>query len=188
MNNTKGKTIRIIFAIILAILLYIVAGGGKEVVKESMEQHIEKPIRTVALQEEEFLPIQEYRVVPKKVVVAQIEAPKSNVKVVATRSTPTRGNLIGTFEFTAYCPCTKCCGANAKGITASGTKVQANRTIAVDPKMIPLGSKVHIEGYGDYIAEDRGGAIKGNKIDMFFYTHQEALNFGRKKGIKVYWR
>lgn len=114
-------------------------------------------------------------------VVAKITIP-------TTRSNKGGGSLIGIFEATAYCPCTKCCGPNAKGITASGTKVQANRTIAVDPKVIPLGSKVHIEGFGDYIAEDTGGAIKGYKIDIYFPDHQSALNFGRKKGIKVYWR
>lgn len=89
-----------------------------------------------------------------------------------------------TFEATGYCSCTKCCGPNAKGITATGTKVQANRTIAVDPKVIPLGSKVEIEGFGTFTAEDTGSAVKGNIVDIYFNTHQEALNWGRRK-VKV---
>ena len=56
--------------------------------------------------------------------------------------------------------------------------------IAVDPKVIPLGSKVHVEGYGYAVAADTGGAIKGNKIDVFFPSKQDAINWGRKT-IKI---
>ena len=85
------------------------------------------------------------------------------------------------FEATAYCACPKCCGKWADGITASGTKVTAKRTIAVDSNLIPLGSKVEIEGLGTYIAEDTGSTIKGKIIDIYFDTHEEALKFGRQK-------
>lgn len=88
---------------------------------------------------------------------------------------PTVINL-GTFKISAYCHCSKCCG-KSNGITAIGVKVQANRTIAVDPNVIPLGSRVIIDGQ-TYVAEDTGGAIKGNRIDMYFPTHQAALNWG----------
>lgn len=81
-----------------------------------------------------------------------------------------------TFKVTAYCPCVKCCGKE-DGITATGTVATAGRTIAVDPTVIPYGSRVILNGV-TYIAEDCGGAIKGNKIDMFFDTHQEALEWG----------
>jgi len=57
----------------------------------------------------------------------------------------------------------------------------SNRIIAVDPKVIPLHSKVYIEGLGYYYAEDVGGAIKGNRIDVLYSTHQEALEFGVKE-------
>ena len=83
---------------------------------------------------------------------------------------------LGKFKISAYCHCVQCCG-KTDGVTATGTTVQANRTIAVDPRVIPLGSKVLIDGQ-EYVAEDTGGAIKGNRIDMYFSTHQEALNFG----------
>lgn len=90
-----------------------------------------------------------------------------------------------TFKVTAYCPCVKCCGKD-DGITATGTVATAGRTIAVDPTQIPYGSKVILNGH-TYIAEDCGGAIKGNKIDMFFNTHEEALQWGVKyiEGVVV---
>ena len=85
---------------------------------------------------------------------------------------------------TAYCPCIKCCG-KSDGITATGTRATPNRTLAVDPQIIPYGTKVIIDGQ-TYIAEDKGGAIKENRIDIYFESHNEALNFGRQtKTIKV---
>lgn len=83
---------------------------------------------------------------------------------------------LGEFKLTAYCACLKCCG-KTDGITATGTKATQGRTIAVDPKVIPYGSEVIINGH-TYIAEDCGGAIKNNRIDVYFDSHQEALNFG----------
>jgi 3D (Asp-Asp-Asp) domain-containing protein len=83
----------------------------------------------------------------------------------------------GVFEITHYCKCTRCCGKN-DGITATGTQATAGRTIAVDPEVIPLGTEVIIDGQS-YIAEDTGGAIKGNKIDIFCDSHEEAINRGR---------
>lgn len=87
---------------------------------------------------------------------------------------------LGKFKITHYCACKKCCGPNAQGITASGKKVEEGKTIAVDPKVIKLGSKVHIEGYGDMEAQDTGSAIKGNIIDIYIANHNEALKLGVK--------
>jgi len=81
------------------------------------------------------------------------------------------------YKVTAYCACMKCCG-KTNGITASGTKATAGRTIATDSKFA-FGTKLSINGT-TYIVEDRGGAIKGNKIDMYFNTHAEALAWGVK--------
>ena len=64
--------------------------------------------------------------------------------------------------------------------TATGTRPKENRTIAVDPKVIPLGSTVYIEGFGYYIAEDTGGAIKGNRIDVFLMDYNKARQLGRR--------
>lgn len=104
-----------------------------------------------------------------------VESTIDNVESTASEEQIT-ASLLGTFKVTAYCHCEKCCG-KSNGITATGSKVCANRTIAVDPKIIPLGSQIMIDGQ-IYIAEDVGGAIKGNRIDMYFPTHQEALDFG----------
>lgn len=86
-------------------------------------------------------------------------------------------NSLGQFKLTAYCPCSKCNGEWAGGITSTGAMAKANRTIAVDPSVIPYGSKVMINGK-IYVAEDCGGAIKGNRIDVYHDTHSEALDFG----------
>lgn len=68
---------------------------------------------------------------------------------------------------------------NDLGITASGIKVQENRTIACPPEF-PFGAKIEIEGMGTYTCEDRGGAIKGNHIDIYMKTKSEAFAFGRQ--------
>lgn len=95
------------------------------------------------------------------------------------------GTSLGKFKITAYCNCSKCCGKWAGGPTASGVMPKAGRTIAVDPKVIPLGTKVIIDGKV-YVAEDTGGAIKGNRIDMYFATHSEALNWGvRYRNVSI---
>jgi 3D (Asp-Asp-Asp) domain-containing protein len=72
------------------------------------------------------------------------------------------------------------------GVTATGTRVTEGRTIAVDPKVIPLGWWVYIEGIGFRRAEDTGSGIKGNKIDIYFDSLDYAKRFGIKRGYKVY--
>ena len=84
-----------------------------------------------------------------------------------------------TFVLTAYCACKKCCGKN-DGITASGSRAKERITVAADTRKLPFGTKIYIDGVGERIVQDRGGAIKGNRIDVYFDTHQEALNFGRQ--------
>lgn len=95
---------------------------------------------------------------------------------------------LGWFIITAYCPCEKCCGMWSDGITATGTKATQGKTIAVDPSFIELGSVVYfdgIDGFGGYVAEDTGGAIKENRIDIYFDNHQDALEWGVKE-IEVF--
>ena len=98
-----------------------------------------------------------------------------------TEATTEGAVQLGVFEITGYCPCEKCCGKGARGITATGTKATAGRTIAVNPNVIPYGTKVRINGQ-EFIAEDTGG-VKGNVIDMYFDTHDEALSWGRKHEV-----
>lgn len=81
-------------------------------------------------------------------------------------------------QATAYTAAADECGWNT-GITASGLKVKEKRTLACPPEF-PFGTKVNIEGYGTFRCEDRGGAIKGNKFDIYMVTKAEAFKFGRR--------
>ena len=70
------------------------------------------------------------------------------------------------------------CGKN-DGVTASGMPVKENETIAC-PRQFPFGTKLYIEGFGTYVCQDRGGAIKGNKVDIYMKTKAQAFAFGRR--------
>jgi 3D (Asp-Asp-Asp) domain-containing protein len=88
-------------------------------------------------------------------------------------------------EVTAYCPCTICCGPNAQGLTACGKPVTHNRGrfVAADAAVFNFGTSLSIPGYyggQDVKVLDRGGAIKGNKLDVFFPTHERAKKWGRQ--------
>lgn len=93
---------------------------------------------------------------------------------------------------TAYCPCRQCCGRHADGITASGYSVWVNggKMVAADTRVLPFGSLLSIPGYHD--AEivpvlDRGGKIKGHRLDVLFPTHRQAKRFGKRwVDVQVY--
>lgn len=96
-----------------------------------------------------------------------VSAPANTGKTLTMRAT----------AYTAYCE-------GCSGITANGTDIRSNpnlKVIAVDPRVIPLGSRVWVEGYGEAIAADTGGAIKGNKIDVFIPTEGQARQWGVKQ-------
>ncbi len=93
-------------------------------------------------------------------------------------------SLWGVFEVTGYCSCEICCGIKDVSLTKTETIPRAGHTVAADPEVIPLGTKILIDGI-TYTVEDTGKAIKGNIIDIFFDTHQEAVDFGRQQK-KVY--
>lgn len=88
------------------------------------------------------------------------------------------------FTITAYCSCRICCGNYSPEVTgresrtATGTIPVEGRTIAVDPAVIPYGTTVHIDGMGDFIAEDCGGMVRENHIDVYFSDHSAAVQFG----------
>ena len=86
------------------------------------------------------------------------------------------GEKLGNFKLTYYCSCEVCCDVET-GITATGTPVVEGRTIAVDPKVIPYGTQVIINGHV-FTAEDCGGAIKGNRIDVYVNDHNRANALG----------
>jgi 3D (Asp-Asp-Asp) domain-containing protein len=93
-------------------------------------------------------------------------------------------------KVTGYCPCPKCCGQYSDGITANGHKIQPGDTFVAADKRFSFDTEMVIEGYnnGEPVKVlDRGGAIKGNKLDAFFHTHQEALEWGvRYIDVKVH--
>lgn len=100
-----------------------------------------------------------------------------------------RAHAIEDVTVTHYDCCVECCGKD-DGITASGVLATPGVTVAVDPSVIPLGSDVLVD-YGDgeihyYRADDTGGAVKGNHIDLCVATHEEALQLGRQTAT-VYW-
>ena len=110
-----------------------------------------------------------------KIVQVQKKAKTTSRGSTVTRTAPTSTTGGTTYKITAYCPCSKCCGKTS-GITASGTKATAGRTVAASSKFA-FGTKLNIGGH-IYTVEDRGGAISGNKIDIFVNTHAEALQWG----------
>lgn len=111
-------------------------------------------------------------------------------------------------EVTGYCNCGKCCNwertvlslgrpviksgpAKGKpkeiGLTASGTRARRG-TIAADTGVLPFGTIIYVPGYGYGRVEDRGGAIKGQKLDLWFSSHEAALQWGRKKVEVQVWK
>ncbi len=84
---------------------------------------------------------------------------------------------LGEFRVTAYCPCSSCCGFWADGITSCGAIAEEGITIAADTDVLPYGSKVLIDGH-EYTVQDTGGAIQGNRIDIYFDSHQTAKEYG----------
>ena len=109
------------------------------------------------------------------------------VAVTSDEHVPLSDYDIVDMEVTAYCPCEKCCGRYADGITAAG--FPAHGFLVAGPPQYPIGTKLRIPGYNEgktVLVLDRGGAIKKNKLDVLFATHQEALNWGRRKlSVKV---
>lgn len=91
---------------------------------------------------------------------------------------------LGTFLLTGYDDCPEC-QEDFVGMTALGVKPTVNRTVAVDPKVIPLGSHLLIDGV-EYVAEDVGGAIKGYHIDIFVGSHEETFSSFCNKTTDVY--
>lgn len=133
--------------------------------------------RRLRLEAEGYIPSEIQDIIKEKTIsVSKVNVDKASIKeeVKLESEDNSKGILMNA---TAY-------SRNEVGlgnITANGTDLRnISNVIAVDPKVIPLGSKVEIEGLGMYIAADTGGAIKGNKIDIHFESVNECLEFGRK--------
>ncbi len=142
--------------------------GLKEVTYKIKYQNDVEIEKTVISEKVVTEPVNKIVQVQKKVTVTS-----RSVSLPRTSSTSTTGGT--TYKVTAYCPCSKCCGKST-GRTASGTKATPGRTVAASSKFA-FGTKLNIGGHV-YTVEDRGGAVNGNKIDIFVGSHSEALAWG----------
>lgn len=116
--------------------------------------------------------------VGQKLVLSASKQVQSNESNVQSKET---SNVAKTLQVKATAYTANCAGCS--GITSTGINLKANpnkKVISVDPNVIPLGSKVHVEGYGYAVAGDVGGGINGNEIDVFIPSRSEALQWGRK--------
>ena len=132
---------------------------------------------TIEMKEAESVPENETEEATEDEVVT-LEAEEEVNSTAESESSQPNGKTISVeaTAYTAYC-------SGCSGITATGIDLKANpyeKVIAVDPNVIPLGTKVFVEGYGHAVAADTGGAIKGNKIDIHVPTKDQAYNWGRK--------
>lgn len=123
---------------------------------------------------------------PKQKLKVKGTAVKTAAKAKAkTPSRSTSSNVVKEFTVSASAYTASCAGCS--GITKTGLNLKKNpglKVIAVDPRVIKLGTKVYVDGYGYAVAGDIGGAIKGNKIDVFIPTKSAALKWGRKN-VKI---
>ena len=87
---------------------------------------------------------------------------------------------LGEFQVTGYCSCTICCGEKEERLTKSETVPRASHTVAADPSVIPLGTRIVIDDVV-YTVEDTGKAVEGMRLDIFFDSHEEAVRYGRKE-------
>lgn len=117
-------------------------------------------------------PVDKIVQIQEKVTVTSRSSTTSRVS-----SSKKSGSKVKIYKVTAYCACAKCCGKST-GRTASGKKATAGRTVAA-PSTFKFGTKLSINGK-TYVVEDRGGAIKGNRIDLYVESHSAALRWGVK--------
>jgi len=133
-------------------------------------------------------------VLPKVEIPAMLELKDSNVPVETESAAIAAAEEFGPIDapiqpewqtqrmrVTAYCPCPLCCGKYAAGITANGHSIQPGEKFAAADKNFAFGTELVVPGYNQsepIKVIDRGGAIKGNKLDVFFASHKDALEWG----------
>ena len=141
--------------------------GIKQVTYKVKYQNDQEIERTFLSEEVIKEPVNKIIQVDKKVTARAAVTPR-------TASVPVSGEM---YVVTAYCGCSRCCGKST-GITASGARAVQGVTVAA-PAKFAFGTKLNIGG-NVYTVQDRGGAIQGNRIDIYFSSHQAALAWGRR--------
>ncbi|OQA15857.1 MAG: Cell wall-binding protein YocH precursor [bacterium ADurb.Bin363] len=127
-------------------------------------------------------PIAKIILVGTKVEPYYVPATVPSIEMASRGSIPS--SYVLTMEATAYDPGYRSCGASADGYTATGLPAKYG-VVAVDPSVIPMGTRLYIEGYGYAVAADKGTAIKGHRIDLCFNSYDEAIRYGRRT-VKVH--
>ena len=144
---------------------YVVSGG----------ETISDIAKDITPNSEDYRETQHY-IIEKNNLENEMVYPSQEILIPSKEETEeTTPKSLGVFKLTAYCACGKCCG-KSNGITASGAKAVEGVTVAADTRF-PFGTKLIIGGH-EYTVQDRGGSVKGNRIDVFFSSHQSAINFG----------
>lgn len=156
----KIHPLRLLSAWLLSLLA--VALITQAIVRADREEVVVKEIEYIVMTQEEY----EGSVEDEVIQDDEIEEPTMK--------------SLGEYEVTAYCACELCCGEWADGMTFTGDIATEGVTIATYPDDIALGSTVYIEGIGERVAQDIGGAIRNKRIDLFFDSHSDALKFGRQ--------
>ncbi|OCA90768.1 peptidoglycan-binding protein [Bacillus sp. FJAT-27225] len=153
-----------------------------DLIVPGMKLAITGPAKAVSPTANQSTPVSKPQINTQSTPTKQVSQPKVKAAPAAKQEAKTNGKelAVTATAYTAYCE-------GCSGITATGINLKNNpgaKVIAVDPSVIPLGTKVFVEGYGEAIAGDTGGAIKGNKIDVFIPSRDAALKWGVKK-VKV---
>jgi len=158
---------------------------GKLVSQEMIEKTVAKPavqqVVAVGTKKKQEVATLSYNGAPTAAEAKVVKLNGQNVKVKRVLNNVTLTAYSAGFESTG-----KSKGDEGYGITFSGAYVKEGRTIAVDPKVIPIGWWVYIEGIGFRRAEDTGSAVKGKKIDVYYDSESRANKFGLKRGYTVY--
>ena len=177
--RTRLATTAILTILVLGIA-FPAAAENSSVPKLRLNPEVSFDIEKVSINEEER---------ETQAPLKRKSIPIAKPKVVAVKNTSTapgattvrNGNTL-TVSATGYCSCSKCCGPSASGRTASGTSARWG-VVAADTRTLPFGTQFTINGHFSgttFTVEDRGGAVKGNKIDIWFSSHAEALRWGRR--------
>jgi 3D (Asp-Asp-Asp) domain-containing protein len=153
----RKKRISLIIPLALSLLLNLIYGIDGAAHVNAYEQKIERQAAQLKDKQEQIEVLE--------IILEHQEEPV------------TKETYAGEFTVTYYCSCTECCG-KTDGITASGTFAQEGTTVAADWSMLPPGTEIFIEGICFRTVEDKGGAIKGNRLDVFMDSHDAALEAG----------